>query len=148
MIKPTIGRMVWYTPAEAHDNRLDKDSPLSAQVVYVNDDETVNLAVFDQHGQHHAGITSVQLLQDNDKPKQTKQEDPTKRTYLAYAEWMPYQKSTADNKDVADLKSQLSTLTTQVSSLQAQVSALSTVKAASNPSTPPAPQVPPPAPQV
>lgn len=76
MIKPTIGRVVWYHPPFVADK---DEETLPAIVCYVHSDECVNLAVFDANGllssQRH-----VKLYQgEGSRP-------PT-----AYAEWMPYQ---------------------------------------------------------
>jgi hypothetical protein len=82
MIKPTIGRVVWFHPASnfigAH---FDKAEPLAAIIVHVWTDRMVNLAVFDQNGCHHCGATSVRLLQDGDETLEGGH----------YCQWMPYQ---------------------------------------------------------
>jgi hypothetical protein len=87
MIKPSIGRVVWYTPSKADFQLANTSSqPLAALVAFVHGDECVNLAVFDANGGHHSRC-SVQLVQD---------EVPA--FYLehgGYAEWMPYQKGQA-----------------------------------------------------
>jgi hypothetical protein len=75
MIKPSIGRVVWYRP---------KDYPVSAQplaalVVFVWNDSMVNLVVFDQNGMGKPKL-SITLRQDGD-------EIPNE----SYCEWMPYQ---------------------------------------------------------
>lgn len=89
MIKPTIGRRVWYWPS-ANDlsdrvfdtpmRCIDSAQPFDAGVVYVWGDRMVNLAVTDHQGVVHIR-TSVQLRQDGDEP----------RNGSGYAEWMPYQ---------------------------------------------------------
>lgn len=81
MIKPTIGRIVWFR--EAPDQQVlhhDKSQPLAAIVVYVHHDRMVNLAVYDADGGAHAR-TSVPLLQGDDKPQGESM----------WCEWMPYQ---------------------------------------------------------
>jgi hypothetical protein len=80
MISPSIGRVVWFTPAHAGDPRHDVKQPLPALVSYVWNDRLVNLAAFDQNGAP-LGATSVPLLQDDDpKPEGG-----------YFASWMPYQ---------------------------------------------------------
>ena len=84
MIKPTIGRIVWFTPMGiAH-----MQQPYAAIVCHVWSDRCVNLAVFDQNGiveQH----TSVTLVQDDDERPDGGR----------YCEWMPYQKGQAAKVD-------------------------------------------------
>ncbi len=93
IIEPTIGRMVWLRPdaaliAARGINMLDSDpetaQPLSAQIVYVHDSYTVNLAGYDQYG-YPFTATRVTLLTGNEltRPEGT------------YAEWMGYQLSQA-----------------------------------------------------
>ncbi len=59
MIKPTIGRVVWYWPELSSRG----DQPYAAIVAYVWSDDLVNLAVFDRNG-HSYNMTSVPLVQD------------------------------------------------------------------------------------
>jgi hypothetical protein len=84
MIKPTIGRVVWYKNDDeyikAHN---DPAQPLAAIITYVHDDRLVNLAVFDMYGVA-ISRTLVPLLQDDDK-------EPG----IHYCMWMPYQKGQA-----------------------------------------------------
>lgn len=76
MIKPTIGRVVWYHPAIGAP---DSDKTLAAIVAYVHSDTCVNLAVFDANGVAFSQ-TSVFLYQgDSDRPSSS------------YCEWMPFQ---------------------------------------------------------
>jgi hypothetical protein len=84
VIKPTIGRVVWFTPATS-DNTLARNGtqPLAALVTCVWSDTCVNLAVFDANG-IATNRTSVLLLQgDGDRPDGY------------FCEWMPYQKGQA-----------------------------------------------------
>lgn len=83
MIKPTVGRIVWYHPAKADPGPNPGDQPLAAIVTHVWSDTCINLAVFDANGQTY-NRTSVLLVQD-DAP----------RPDAFYAEWMPYQKAVA-----------------------------------------------------
>lgn len=88
MIKPTIGRKVWFYPS-AHSftdsgaNEVfvtDPEQPLDATIVYVHSDTMLNLRVSDQNGGTH-GVCSVPLIQDGPPPPGTGR----------YATWMPYQ---------------------------------------------------------
>jgi hypothetical protein len=80
VIKPTVGRIVWFYPASNEDKMpYDKGQPLAAIVTKVWSDTMVNLAVFDANGIRH-GRTSVPLRQPG----------PTHPDNY-YCEWMPYQ---------------------------------------------------------
>lgn len=84
VIKPTVGRKVWFFPNGASFHScpycIDEEVPMDADIVYVWGDRMVNLTVKDHIGQVHA-FTSVQFLQPED-------EIPVSG---AYAMWMPYQ---------------------------------------------------------
>jgi len=87
MIKPTIGRVVWYHPSELEGI---SDQPLAALVAYVWSDTLVNLAVFDSNGTS-SGRTSVFLFQgDGERPAS------------CFAEWMPYQLGQAAKTEAAE----------------------------------------------
>ena len=78
MIKPTVGRIVWYHPAGSRP----ADRPLAAIVTHVWSDPHINLAVFESNGLEFQ--TSVFLFQgDGERPEHM------------YAEWMPYQQGQA-----------------------------------------------------
>lgn len=80
MIKPTIGRVVWYYGAGvSHDAE-----PNAAIVVKVWTDDMVNLTVFDANG-IPSGATSVVLVQDG-------YGNPGGGAWCC---WMPYQKAQA-----------------------------------------------------
>lgn len=90
MIKPTIGRVVWFTPAH---NRaevgfthyddvagMEGNQVHAAMIVYVWSDSLINLVVFDHDGTPHPK-TSVPLVQaDEPKPESG-----------YFASWMPFQ---------------------------------------------------------
>lgn len=81
MIKPSIGRSVWYRPVHS-DGGLDRfigPEPLAAIVTAVWDERTVNLCVFDPTGLPH-GRVRVPLRQEDDIVPP-----------WAHCEWMPYQ---------------------------------------------------------
>lgn len=75
MIKPTIGRVVWYR----QPGSTDEQQPNAAIVCYVHSDECVNLTWFDYSGGTFSA-TSVFLYQnEGEKPSS------------GFCEWMPYQ---------------------------------------------------------
>lgn len=73
MIKPTIGRVVWFHPDWPHTQ------PYAAMIVYVNSNTDINLIVFDPDGIPHAEINVIL--------KQSEEQNIVGQ----YAEWMPYQ---------------------------------------------------------
>ena len=91
MIKPTIGRVVWFTPATSDDTLARNGTqPLAAMVTCVWSDTCVNLAVFDANG-IATNRTSVLLLQDD-----------CERPSGYFCEWMPYQKGQAAKTDALE----------------------------------------------
>ena len=87
MIKPTIGRKVWFYAGGAvlpgawtTYKSGDETQPMDATVVYVHGDRMVNLAVLDHAGEPHA-VRSVHLVQPGDEAVPNGMR----------AEWMPYQ---------------------------------------------------------
>lgn len=82
MIKPTIGRVVWYWPSAQAAAIIDAQ-PYAALVVCVHNEYSVNLAVFDRNGDLRPA-QRVPLSQHGEVPN----EGP-------YCEWMPYQKGQA-----------------------------------------------------
>lgn len=84
MIKPSIGRVVWYHPATSQRINGEPDGqPCAAIVTYVWGDRMVNLTAMTPNGAPY-GVTSVTLVQEGDA-------SPIER----YCEWMPYQKGQA-----------------------------------------------------
>lgn len=84
MIKPTIGRIVWYY-SKRH---LPDWQPNAAIVAYINPDDTVNLAVFDSEG-FQRSETDVFLFQgEGNRPDNN------------FCEWMPYQIGQAKKEEV------------------------------------------------
>jgi len=89
MIKPTIGRVVWFFPSVAFMAELghaysDPSQPLAAIVSYVWSDALINLSVHDQNGKQF-NVTSVPLWQEGEG-----------QTGIPFhAEWMPYQAAQA-----------------------------------------------------
>ncbi|MGF6697629.1 hypothetical protein OKW38_002241 [Paraburkholderia sp. MM5496-R1] len=89
MIKPTVGRVVWFTPSSiTASGNFAPGAPLAAIVAHVHSDRLVNLAVFDANGVTHSR-TSVPLLQD----------DEAVPVNGYYAEWMPFQKGQAAKQE-------------------------------------------------
>jgi hypothetical protein len=86
VIKPTVGRVVWYFPGPT-DQMYDPSyvEPRSASIARVWDDNLVNLRVDDQHGTPVSRM-KVPLFQEVAK------DNPPKASYCT---WMPYQKETA-----------------------------------------------------
>lgn len=95
MIKPTVGRKVWYRPS-SHDAlgpipmSFSHDQPLDATVIAVWGDRMVNVLVVDVYGRLFPKL-SVMLLQDDEKP----QTDNEGKVMRGYVEWMPYQQGQA-----------------------------------------------------
>lgn len=97
MIKPTVGRVVWYWPRSPQQG----SQPLAAIVAHVWSDTCVNLAIFDANGNAMVyPSTSVLLVQEeNERPSGGN-----------FCEWMPYQigqakKHEADKHDSEEVKS-------------------------------------------
>ncbi|MED5607793.1 hypothetical protein OSS47_28280 [Pseudomonas citronellolis] len=89
MIKPTVGRVVWFFPTAAYMRSRhlvfsDQSQPLAATIVYVHNDRMVNLVVSDQSGAGF-GVSSVELVQEG---------VPVPAGSF-YCTWMPYQKGQA-----------------------------------------------------
>jgi hypothetical protein len=89
MIKPTIGRRVWYWPSAQDRGETenptasiiqqgDKSQPCDAGIAYVHSDRLINLTVADHNGVMHSR-TSVTLMQEGDEIPQG-----------FYAQWMHY----------------------------------------------------------
>lgn len=85
MITPTVGRKVWFTPANNDRTKeWDPKQPMDATIVYVHGDRLINIV-----GSDHSGIPfkegSVMLLQDDDSKPGTGR----------FVTWMPYQQGQA-----------------------------------------------------
>ncbi len=91
IIKPTVGRRVWYWPSNTdlgivdepiiteRMQAFDANQPCDAGIAYVWSDRMVNLTVADHNGNMHRRC-SVVLVQPGDE-----------RPNSAHATWMPYQ---------------------------------------------------------
>lgn len=86
MIKPTIGRRVWYWPHLTEAAYWDRDSegceipsqPFDAGIAHVNLDGTINISVFNDLGNAMPGKQNVH------------QTTPEERKVGCWS-WMPYQ---------------------------------------------------------
>lgn len=93
MIKPSVGRVVWFWPG-SFDTELgnyhDKAQPQAAIVSYVWSDTMVNLAVFDPNGGTHSRTSVILWQGEGERPKEF------------FAEWMPYQIGQAKKHETED----------------------------------------------
>ena len=100
IIKPTIGRRVWFRPSAAFLasnpilTQFNPEQPMDAGIVYVHHDHMVNLIVTDHVGKTLA-VPSVPLLAGHYVA------DEDTDVYCC-CEWMPYQKNQAAKTEVAD----------------------------------------------
>jgi len=95
MIKPTIGRVVWFRDSTLK-GAISKDEPepqpCAAIIAFVHSDTLVNLTVFDWNGCPNAR-TSVPLFQgDGERPDGS------------FCEWMPYQQGQAAKTEALEKK--------------------------------------------
>lgn len=93
MIKPTVGRIMWYWPSR----HLRKMQPWAAIVTHVWDDNMVNLAVFGIDGTL-SPASSVPVVQDG---------SPWMVGDSPYCEWMPYQKGQAAKVEALEAQQKL-----------------------------------------
>lgn len=108
MIKPTIGRVVWYWASKEEAEEPGAQAR-AAIVVHVHDDYCVNLSVFDRNGDSHP-LQQVPLFQAH--PGES-------RPDCAHCEWMPYQKGQAAKQESPiDASALLSRLAAVESELQ------------------------------
>ncbi len=91
MIKPTIGRVVWYYPHGK--TQVDAgEQPHAGIIAYVHSDTMLNIGYFDQNGVAESS-TSVQLVQDGDLIPES-----------GFCCWMPYQKGQAAKTEALEAK--------------------------------------------
>lgn len=98
VIKPTVGRKVWYRPSKydltgpvpmvmaGPQDQPEVAQPLDATVIAVWGDRMINVLVTDTMGRQFP-VLSVDLLQPGDEPKK----DAEGKVIGRYCEWMPYQ---------------------------------------------------------
>lgn len=101
VIKPTVGRKVWYRPTKFDSQgpggmNFSPSQPLDATVLAVWGDSLVNVLVLDIMGKPFTK-TSIKLLQ----PGEPAPVDGEGNNPGGYVEWMPYQVGQA--KAVADV---------------------------------------------
>ena len=85
MIKPTVGRVLWYWPGKGSLFALMPGQPLAATVAAVWSDTCVNIGFLDSNG-FPQNETSVQLWQGEDSG--------VPRPLARFCEWMPMPKIT------------------------------------------------------
>lgn len=93
MIKPTPGRVVWYTPNDDDPTPKFKGEPLAAIIARVKTDRMVNLLVIRADGITY-GRHDVTLIQDDDKQP----------VGGRFCQWMPYQKGQAAKTEQLEAK--------------------------------------------
>ncbi len=93
MIKPTVGRVVLFTPEKGAQRA--GDGPHAAIIAHVWSDACVNLACFDANGNPY-NATSVPLIQ---------KDEPKPDGY--FCEWMEYQKGQAAKTEELEVKLKL-----------------------------------------
>lgn len=101
IIKPTVGRVLWYWPTDYDINQgmfayPGSDQPFAATVAFVHSDRMVNLSVADHNGKVFEK-RSARLLQPGDS---------VRGELAGYAEWMPYQQGQAAKTEKAELAAQ------------------------------------------
>lgn len=87
MIKPTVGRVIWYFKAGSSS----ESRPLAGLIAYVHSDTMINAGVFDENGVPFS-VTSLPLLQEGDKIPEVG----------PWAGWMPYQVGQAKKAESAE----------------------------------------------
>ena len=130
MTAPTVGRIVYFTPA-ASDTLIYRNGnqPLAAVVAYVHSDECVNLSVFDANGNQWPR-TSVAFIQG----------DAEIPSGGYFCQWMPYQLAQAAKADAPvqannEMESAVAALTSQVAAIESALAAF-TAQVAALPTAP------------
>lgn len=106
VITPTVGRKVWYRPADfdlkgVGQMSVAHNQPLDATVLAVWGDRMINVLVLDVYGKPFTK-TSVRLVQGGDTPPMHGPLDKDgKPTPGGYCEWMPYQSAQAAKEAAA-----------------------------------------------
>ena len=88
MIRPTPGRVVWYTPCADDPTPKFKGEKLSAHIARVINDRLVNLLVIRADGITYGRHDVILVQEGDDHPAGGR-----------YCEWMPYQKGQAAKTD-------------------------------------------------
>lgn len=95
MIKPSIGRKIWYWPGpeDKYLKCLDIKTPFDATVVFVHDSGTINVLVLDHEGSLYRR-QSIPVIQEGElKPDDS-----------GFCVWMPYQIGQAAKTQEAEAK--------------------------------------------
>lgn len=82
MIKPTIGRVVWFWPKYNPEEYPDQQ-PYSAQIAYVWSDSLINIGYLDRYGVASSATIVYLWNGEGDRPA------------CPHCEWMPYQQGQA-----------------------------------------------------
>lgn len=90
MIKPTVGRIVWFTPHAHSGIARIGNQPLAAIITGVWSDCCINVAVFDANGITHSYTSQLLVQEGNARPD------------AGFCEWMPYQKGQAARTEQAE----------------------------------------------
>lgn len=96
MIKPSVGRKVWYRSSNFDRQgpgamNVSTGQPLDATVIAVWGDRLVNVLVTDTSGKQFPKL-SVTLLQEGDEPQKCA---ASGEIIGGYVEWIPYQTAQA-----------------------------------------------------
>ncbi|WP_308411477.1 Gp49 family protein [Alicycliphilus denitrificans] len=100
IIKPTVGRRVWFRPSAEFLasnptlTQFNPDQPMDAGIVYVHHDHMVNLIVTDHVGKT-IQVPSVPLLAGQHEPAED-------GDVYCCCEWMPYQNGQAAKAEAAE----------------------------------------------
>jgi len=95
MIKPTIGRVVWFWPDPSMPTLSGIESaaqPFTASICYVHDDDTISVGGFRHDGRTF--VATMIPLYHGEGP----------RPLVPHAEWMPYQKGQAAKTEALEKK--------------------------------------------
>lgn len=89
VIKPTVGRVLWYYPHGKTQVDAGKQ-PHAAMVAYVHGDSCVNIGYLDGSG-NHRNQTSVRLVHQGEELPES-----------GFCAWMPYQMGQAARTEAAE----------------------------------------------
>lgn len=107
MIKPTVGRVVWYHPTvDDHGAKPLAGQPLAAIIAAVWSDACINISYFDANGVARSK-TSVLLVQEDQPCPEA-----------GYAEWMPFQKGQAAKTEAVQREAVEALLDTRIPILE------------------------------
>lgn len=96
IIKPTVGRKVWYRPS-AYDltgmgaMQVSYQQPLDATIIAVWGDRCINVLVTDIAGKQFAKLSTTLVQEGDNLPMHGPRDKEGNNTPGGYVEWMPYQ---------------------------------------------------------